>query len=291
MKQFVEMCNFRKSEIWTIEKPISETIKRKIEAVGTPLKDWDININRGILTGYNKAFIISTETRRQILSNCRTQDEVKYTAEIIRPILRGKDIKKYGHAWANLWLINTHNGLKNKFPPVDIEKLPALKKHLDQYFEKISKRVDKGDTAYNLRNCAYLEDFLKPKIIFQEIVQKSQFCLDTKNYFCNDTGRIITGEHLGFLVGILNSDLFFFAIKHFYGGAGLGGNGVRMKHTFFEKFPCIQYDPKIEEMALKLQEAYDEELDKKLNCYINNAYHLTEDESRYILQERHSEIE
>ena len=158
--------------------------------------------------------------------------------------------------------------------------------------EKIKSRKKTRNKWYETQDqINYWEDFFKPKIIFQEIVQKSQFCLDTENYFCNDTGRIITGKHLGFLVGILNSDLFFFAIKHFYGGAGLGGNGVRMKHTFFENFPCIPYDPKIEEMALKLQGAYDEELDKELNRYINDAYHLSENESKYISQDVHNENE
>ena len=291
IKQKASNCHFSVGESWAIATDTENRIKQKIEQKGTPLKDWNIDINYGIKTGYNDAFIVNGIKRQEILNNCSTEVEYRSTAEIIRPILRGKDIKKYGHAWADLWLINTHNGLKDKLPPVDIKKLPALQKHLDQYIEKISKRADKGDTVYNLRNCAYLEDFFKPKIIFQEIVQKSQFCLDTENYFCNDTGRIITGKHLGFLVGILNSDLFFFAIKHFYGGAGLGGNGVRMKHTFFENFPCIPYDPKIEEMALKLQGAYDEELDKELNRYINDAYHLSENESKYISQDVHNENE
>ena len=86
----------------------------------------------------------------------------------------------------------------------------------------------------------YWEDFLKPKIVFQEMVQEPSFAYDdTVHFFCLDTGRIITGKHLKFLVAILNSNLFFFAIKRFYGGGSLGESGVRMKHTFFEKFPCI----------------------------------------------------
>jgi type II restriction/modification system DNA methylase subunit YeeA len=77
------------------------------------------------------------------------------SAEIIRPILRGRDIKRYSYEFADLWLINTHNGIRNKgIPPVDINQYPAIKAHLDKYYPKISKRYDKGDTAYNLRNCA-----------------------------------------------------------------------------------------------------------------------------------------
>ena len=110
-----------------------------------------------MLTGYNDAFIVSTEKRDEILANCQTEEERLRTAELIRPILRGRDIKRYGYDWANLWLINTHNGIKGVKPRIDVNDYPAVKAHLDQYWDKISKRADKGDTPYNLRNCAYLD--------------------------------------------------------------------------------------------------------------------------------------
>lgn len=142
---------------WVILTPIEQSIKRKIEAVGTPLKDWDIQINYGIKTGYNEAFIIDTAKRDEILANCKTEEERQRTAELIRPILRGRDIKRYGYDWANLWLINTHNGIKGRIPRINIEDYPAVKAHLDQYWDKIRDRADQGDTPYNLRNCAYLD--------------------------------------------------------------------------------------------------------------------------------------
>ena len=82
-QQSVE-CHFAGSDSWVILSPIEQSIKRKIEAVGTPLKDWDIQINYGIKTGYNDAFIINTEKRDEILSNCQTEDERTRTAELIR---------------------------------------------------------------------------------------------------------------------------------------------------------------------------------------------------------------
>lgn len=105
--------------------PIEQSIKCKIEAVGTPLKDWDIQIYRGVLTGCNEAFIISTEKRDEILANCQTEDERTRTAELIRPILRGRDIKRYGYEWAELWLIAT-------FPSChyNIDEYPAVKQYL-----------------------------------------------------------------------------------------------------------------------------------------------------------------
>ena len=284
MKQFIQMCNFKKSEIWTIEKPISEIIKQKIEAKGTPLKDWDININRGILTGYNKAFIIPTEIRRQILTNCQTQSEAKYTAEIIRPILRGKDIKKYGHAWADLWLINTHNGLKDKLPPVDIKKLPALQKHLDQYIEKISKRADKGDTVYNLRNCAYLEDFLKPKIMYPNMTKFLPFYYDEKGFYQNDKSFMITGESIAYLTAFFNSSLFKFCFLNNF--PELLGGTREVRKVFFEKIPVLKVSAETNQEFIKvvkdIQQEYTKEKAIRIDKMIFDLYDLNEEERKII---------
>uniref|UniRef100_UPI00272A45A4 Eco57I restriction-modification methylase domain-containing protein n=1 Tax=uncultured Parasutterella sp. TaxID=1263098 RepID=UPI00272A45A4 len=151
--------NFATSDSWVILSPIERSIKRKIESIGTPLKDWDIRIYRGILTGCNEAFIISSQKRNEILANCANEAERQRTAELIRPILRGRDIKRYGYMDNGLYLINIHNGIRGRIPRIKIEDYPAVKAHLDQYWDKIEKRADQGDTPYNLRNCAYLEDF------------------------------------------------------------------------------------------------------------------------------------
>ena len=125
VRQHQTTCNFKGNESWVILSPIEQSIKNKIESVGTPLKDWDINIYRGVLTGCNEAFIISTEKRNEILNNCTTEEERRRTEELIRPILRGRDIKRYGYEWAGLYLIAT-------FPSrhYDIEEYPAVKQHL-----------------------------------------------------------------------------------------------------------------------------------------------------------------
>ena len=157
MQQQNTICDFSTPDSWVILSPIEQSIKRKIEAVGTPLKDWDINIYRGVLTGCNEAFIINSEKRDEILANCQTDDERNRTAELIRPILRGRDIKRYIYDWADVWLINTHNGIKGRLERIHIEDYPAVKAHLDQFWDKIKDRADQGDTPYNLRNCAYLE--------------------------------------------------------------------------------------------------------------------------------------
>lgn len=156
MQQNGEEALFEDGDSWVILSDIERSIKQKVEAIGTPLSDWDVNIYRGILTGYNDAFIISTQKRDEILASCESEAERERTAEIIRPILRGRDIRRYGYNWANLWLINVHNGIKGSLERIHIEDYPAVKKHLDEYWLKIESRADQGDTPYNLRNCAYL---------------------------------------------------------------------------------------------------------------------------------------
>ena len=222
MQQTGTECEFSGSDSWVILSPIEQSIKRKIEAVGTPLKDWDINIYRGVLTGYNDAFIISTEKREEILANCQSGDERKRTAELIRPILRGRDIKRYGYNWANLWLINTHNGIRGKLERIHIEDYPAVKAHLDQYWDKISKRADKGETPYNLRNCAYLEDFSKPKIVWGNLNLKPSYAIVEDNSFINAPSPMIVPASR-YLLAILNSKLADYFIRQL----GVTRNGHR----------------------------------------------------------------
>ena len=193
VRQQDTICDFSHSDSWVILSPIEQSIKRKIEKVGTPLKDWDIQINYGIKTGFNEAFIISTEKREGILANCQTEDERKKTAELIRPILRGRDIKRYGYVDNGLFLINTHNGIKNKLPRIDINDYPAVKTHLDQYWDRISTRADKGDTPYNLRNCAYLDLFFQPHICWKAVGRNLAFALVESGVFLTAPASFISG--------------------------------------------------------------------------------------------------
>jgi hypothetical protein len=250
VQQSGSVCEFSNSDSWVIHSPIEQSIRRKIEAVGTPLKDWDINIYRGVLTGYNEAFIISTEKRDEILANCQTEDERTRTAELIRPILRGRDIKRYGYNWANLWLINTHNGIRGKLERVHIEDNPAIKAHLDQYWDKISKRADKGDTPYNLRNCAYLEDFSKPKIMYPNMTKYIPFYFDEKNFLQNDKSFMITGKHIAYLTAFLNSSIFKFCFLDKF--PELQGGTRELRKIFFDKIPVLKVSDKENEIFKSL---------------------------------------
>lgn len=280
-------------------------LRDKMEQSGTPLKDWDIQIYRGILTGANEAFIITTEKREEILNACKTQEERKRTETLIKPILRGKDIKRYSYEWADLWVINTHNGytsnLKSKIPPIDIEKYPAIKAHLNSHYDTIATRSDQGDTPYHLRNCAYLEDFEKEKIVYGEIVQEPRFYLDNGEcelgvFYAEATSFILTGEHLHYLLGMLHSKLITFAFKTFYAGGGLGESGYRYKKAFIERLPIPQITEKNQELADKITDYAEQILqakakdpkantqrsEKEIDALVYQLYHLTDEEIKTI---------
>ncbi len=280
-------------------------LRDKMESVGTPLKDWDISINYGIKTGANEVFIIPTEKREEILNACKTQEERKRTEALIKPILRGKDIKRYSYEWAGEWVINTHNGytsaLKSKIPPVDIEKYPAIKAHLDSHWDTIATRSDQGNTPYHLRNCAYLEDFEKEKIVYGEIVQEPRFYLDNGGcelgyFYAEATSFILTGEHLHYLLGMLHSKLITFAFKTFYAGGGLGESGYCYKKAFIERLPIPKITPENQKLADKITDgakailalkekdpkANTQKLEKEIDALVYQLYNLTAEEIKII---------
>ncbi|MEF3268988.1 class I SAM-dependent DNA methyltransferase [Campylobacter jejuni] len=302
-KDFAEFSqNSLSKESFTFSDENTSALKAKIERIGTPLKEWQgLNIYRGILTGYNEAFIITTEKRNEILANCKDEAEKERTAKLIRKMLRGRDIKRYSYEWAGLWVINTHNGYKNqngeKVEAINIDHYPSLKKHFDEFYPQLEKRADKGLTPYNLRNCAYIEEFEREKIVYSEIVRKPQFYLDTKlNFYAEATSFILTGENLKYLIAFLNNDFVAFIFKTFYAGGNLGENGFRYKKAFLEKLPIPKINSKNEKLANELINLVDEilkvkeqdknantqELENKINSIVYKLYNLTEEEIKII---------
>ncbi len=279
-------------------------LRDKIESVGTPLKDWDIQINYGIKTGANEAFIITTEKRDEILNACKTQEERERTDALIKPILRGKDIKRYSYEWAHLWIINTHNGytsnLKSKIPPIDIEKYPATKAHLDAHYDTIATRCDQGDTPYHLRNCAYLEDFEKEKIVYPCIMAKEPcFVYEEKGFYAPAPANIITGDkiEIKYITALLNSKCIYFAMRKFYMGGGIEGE---LKTNNLEKIPIPQITEKNQELADKITDcakeilqtkekdpnANTQELEKEIDALVYQLYNLTDAEIKIIENDR-----
>ena len=223
MSDFIQQqgveCEFSSSDSWVILSPIEQSIKRKIEAIGTPLKDWDINIYRGVLTGYNEAFIISTEKRNEILANCQSEEERQRTAELIRPILRGRDIKRYGYNWAGLWIIATFPSrhyniedfpaVKSYFLSVGIERLEQTGEVHTVNGEKIKARKKTCNKWFETQDSiSYWEDFYKPKIVWKIIGNQMAFAYDKNQFIMNNACYIMTGEHLDYLLSILDFSRF-----------------------------------------------------------------------------------
>lgn len=270
---------------WIILNKTEKDILEKVKKF-KPLKDWNIQINYGIKTGFNEAFIIDEETKNKLIL------EDKKSKEIIKPLLRGRDIKRYSYDFKNLYLINTHNGIKEKnILPIDINKYSAIKKHLDKYYSDLEVRQDKGITPYNLRNCAYLEDFEKSKIVWKEMGSSPAFTLDNKNYYANDTCRIITGDNLHYLVAIFNSKCWDFIFKKFYAGGGLGDEGFRYKSEFMLDTAIPEVDKKTEKEIINLVEKVIEgkkkgidtrEFEVEIDKIVYELYNLNENEIKII---------
>jgi len=247
-------------------------LKSKIEKVAKPLKDWGVNINYGVKTGLNEAFIIDSNTRDKILNTC-IGEERERTQKLIRPILRGRDIKRYDYEWAGLWLINIHNGYGTE-PRINIDNFPKLKLYLDKFEPKLSNRSDRGATPYNLRNCAYLEEFEKEKILCARMVQSPKFAYDTNNNIPDNTVYCITGENLKFLLAFLNSTAVYKIFNFFYAGGGLEGE---IKINRLEILPIPQITPQNENLSNEIINLVDEILkaNEKIKLYEKHMHTLT----------------
>lgn len=158
--------------------------------------------------------------------------------DIIKPILRGRDVRRYHATFADLWLINSHNGNREgNLTRVDVPKCyPSIYEYLLRFRDKAESRFDQGTHWTNLRNCAYLDEIRKPKIVFSEIVSEPQFHLDTEGFYPEATVFFITGENLKYLVGLLNSKPATYFFRKFYAGGELVGK-FRYKKAFLENLP------------------------------------------------------
>lgn len=271
------------NESWSILSDIERSIKSKVETVGLPLREWDVQIYRGILTGYNEAFIISSKKRDEILANCADEEERERTASLIRPILRGRDIRRYAYDWADLWLINTHNGIRGEVERIHIEDYPAIKQHLDNYWDKIEPRADQGETAYNLRNCAYLDDFSRPKIIWKRVGSIIRFSYDEKGVFGLDSTCFATGKHIPYLCCVLNSSMGHYLLS----GAPRTGTGdllISVQAVEPIRIPVIDVPDEIfSDLVRRFITNPSNEMDEEIDNIIFNLYGLNSEEREYIV--------
>ncbi len=283
VEQMSSISKFTTPESWVILNSIEASIRRKMREKGTPLSQWNLSINYGIKTGFNDAFIISTEKKDELIS------ADPKSAELIRPILRGRDIKRYEYSFANLWIINVHNGLKdNNLAPINIEEYPAIKAHLDTYYSKLEKRADKGVTPYNLRNCAYMNDFSEQKIVWGNLCLSAQFALVGPDFFVNAPSPMIVPGNK-YVLAVLNSKLGDWYIRNL--GVTRNGGYFEYKPMFVEQLP-VPVLPENEqtifcELIDKILSAKENHEDstnyeEEVNSLVYNLYDLTSDEIEFI---------
>jgi hypothetical protein len=229
-----------KGESWVILSSSELALKHKIEEVGKPLKDWDINIYNGIKTGCNKAFIIDETKRQELIAQDPRSDE------IIKPFLRGRDIKRYHIQWAGLYMLAT--GYDLDIP----NEYPAIYNYLETIGERIeSERVgtrrkglfnrsDQGENWWNLRACAYYSEFEKEKVVYPETTLAANFFCDEGQHFIEKTCFMITGSDVKILVGLLSSTLMTYAYKQYCSGTVLGNKGYQYNKHALEKLSLVK---------------------------------------------------
>ena len=229
---------FKNGESWVILSEIEQDIKRKVEEFGVPLRDWNVSISYGIKTGCNEAFVIDKRKRQEILDSCSDLEERERTDAIIRPILRGRDIKKGSYEWAGLYCILAYYGFHN-----DIKAYPAVFDYLKQFEVPLKKR---GQVRYtssgkpkigakypgqhhwleldNNPRKEYMDDFSKQKIVFPAIMsQGAFFAMDNNKYVVVAPGNILIGD-----INFENLLLYlctvgYWALRRFYMGGGIEG--------------------------------------------------------------------
>ena len=306
-------CAFTTSDSWVILSPIERSIKRKIEAVGTPLKEWNVNIYRGVLTGCNGhperdegVFIISERQRDTILSWCKDEAERARTELIIRPILRGRDIKRYGYEWAHLYLITTFPSLH-----LDIEDYPAIKKHLLSFGKErleqtgkehiingvhIKSRKKSNNKWFETQDTiGYWDDFSKPKIVWADLARTGNaFIYDEAGFTTPNTTYLIASEDasmLKYLVGLLNSKTILRYLD--WMSAKLDETGWRWFKQYVEQFPIPVVEKSIQAKIIALVDrifaakvnassADTSTLEAEINTFVYQLYGFVDEEIAFV---------
>ncbi len=278
---------------WMILSLIEQAIMDKMENIGTPLKEWDIKINRGIITGYNKAFIIDDKTKEALIS------EDPKSAEIIKPILRGRDIEKYKAKWAKKWLIGMFPSLQ-----LNVENYPAIKNYLLSFgkerLEQSGKVLSNGKKARKKTNnkwfetqdqIGYYKEFSKEKLLWIELTEEGRFAYDDSGVYGEATTFMMIGENVKYLCSILNSKLISWLLRNMSPTSGMGT--LRWKKVYVETIPIPKISLKEQspfinllDEILKLKnhniDANIEKQEREINRLVYQLYDLTSEEVAVI---------
>ena len=280
-------------EIWSVLSSEEWHLKGKMEDRGVPLKKWDLIIKRGITTGCNEAFIIDNDTKERLIA------EHMESAKIIKPMLRGRDLRPYRAKWANLWLIATFPSLK-----IDINDYPAIKDHLSSFgrerLEQSGKTLTGGTKSRRKSEYSwfetqdpvnYHEHFGKEKLLWKEIGVHGKFAYDDSEMHSNNSTFIITGKPLKYLCAVLNNPLITWFTKST--ALTVGAGDPRWLKLHVEKIPVPQIPAEqqqdfIQRVDLILNakdadpEADTSELEAEINQLVYELYGLTAEEIKII---------
>jgi hypothetical protein len=259
-------------DAWFIGSEAEQKLKEKIEHLGKPLKDWDVKIYRGVLTGLNEAFIIDDTKRQEILDNCKDDDERRRTEAIIKPILRGRDIKRYYYEWAGLWVIGTFPALH-----LDIDDYPAIKKYLLDHFD-IKQLEQSGkkypELGFNARKktgnkwfetqdqIAYYPEFEKEKVVYGQFQDYAEYALAGKGIFLSSNEYMIGGNYnKKYFLAVLNSKLIQWYLRNI---TGVMGEKLKIgQKSNFIKIPIPVIDSSNQHIVSQIESLVDKILDAK----------------------------
>lgn len=245
--------------VWNFERPEILDLKDKIKNKTINLKNIEgVAIFYGIKTGYNKAFVIDEETKSNLIKDDPNNKD------ILRPLVMGKDIKRYNIFYKNLYLILTKNG-------VNIDNYPLILNHLKGSEKQLNKRQDQGNNWFNLRDCAYYSEFDKEKIIWGEIAMKPKFTLDTDRLFLLNTCYLMTLDNenydLRYLIALINSKLICWQFRSI--STSVRGGYWRYTKQYVEKIPIYPATPEEQQTFIEKTDKM-LQLNKKLKEEVND---------------------
>ena len=194
---------------WSILSRQEKSIAEKMERYGDALSKQNLSINSGIKTGCNKVFIIDERTKNNLIQKDNN------SADIIKPILRGRDIERYLSPEINRWLIDTHT-------TIEWEKYQIIKDYLDQFYTVLSNRTDRTRTPYNLRSCSYYADFDQIKLIWMGLTNQARFSYASQELFILNSAFMMIGEDSKYLCSILNSKIITWWMSKMAPNSGMG---------------------------------------------------------------------
>ena len=211
------------------------------------------------------------------------------SSELLKPILRGRDIKRYRAIWAGLWLIDTHNGYSGT-PPINIKNYPAIKAHLDKFIDNLQRRQDQGVTPYNLRNCAYHRSFVQEKVIWITLDNHSRFAVDNEGMFIVDSAFMLTGKQLKYLCAFLNSTLAYWYIRKTAPTSGMGV--LQWKKAYVKSLPVVRPSQSTvntlhnlvdeAQSTILIDKIKYQHIKKRINTFIFNLYNISDEEASII---------